>query len=265
VVSRVQAGLDSRVPWLALVVAFSPTLAQWARGLREYPEDRVALLAPLLLGLAISRDSGVTSPSRRDGALALGFGIGLELLGLLSDAQSVSALGFPIAALGVARWLGHPRPVVMALLFFAVPLPDSILMLSSPELETAVAHAASATLRALGFAVEARGFSLLATAGRIELQPAACGAVLATAFAALGWYSAVRSGGGFVKALRRGALAALCALPVQALVVVVSGVLLAQGLRDAGWLWLTQGGWIASSVVGLAWIHGRASAMRRTA
>ena len=151
---------------------------------------------------------------------------------------------------------GHPRIAVTALVFFAIPLPTSVVGLTSPALETALARAAGAILGGLGAPVEAIGFSLVAPAGRIDLGPVDGGANLAFAFAALGWYSAVRAGGGDIRrAALRGVCSALLAIPLQPLVIVAAGALLGAGLPAAGLFWLRQGSWIAGSALGLAWLH----------
>jgi hypothetical protein len=185
----------------------------------------------------------------------------MEVLGILAGSWSIARLGLPVAALGLARWRGSPRSAAIALLFFAIPLPDTLVLLSSPSLETAVTQLAGAALRALGAPVEAIGFTLVAAAGRIELGPAEAGLTLAVAFAALGWYSAARRGEGVGPAALRAACAAWLAIPVQWLVVLTAGGLLAAGLPDLGELWLRQVSWIAASLLALGWMKRRSPAL----
>jgi hypothetical protein len=235
-------------------------LVDLARSLAEHPEDRVTLLAPLLLILALRGAPAQPAAPRRDGAVAIALGAALQLLGIHAGSWSIARLGLPVAALGLARWTGRPRSAVMALLFFAVPLPDTLALLLSPALEARVAGAAGALLSALGAPVQALGVSLAAATGRIDLDPADGGATLAVAFAALGWYEAVRRGEALGRAALRAALAPCLAIPVQTLVVAVTGGLLAAGLEDAAELWLRQGAWPALSLLGLAWVERRSRA-----
>lgn len=259
---RTTPGLESTAPWLALLAAFSPVLVDLARNLAEDPKVRVTLLAPLLLLLALRERPAEAAPSQRDGAVAIAIGVALEMLGIATRSWSIARLGLPVAALGLARWMGRPPGVSMALLFFAIPLPDSVVSLPSPALEAALARAAAAILRVPGASVEAIGLSLVAPAGRIDLLPVDGGASLAVALGALGWYSAARVGAGVGLAVLRAALACLLAMPLQLLALLVTGVLLAVGLRDAGELWLRQGAWIALGGLGLLWLQRHSTPAR---
>ncbi len=252
---RPTIGFESLVPWLALMAAFSPVLVDLAHNLAGFPEDRVTLLAPLLLLLAIRRNGAVQLAGRRDGVVAIAIGAALQMLGIIAESWSIARLGLPVAALGLARWRGRPRLVVMALLFFVIPLPDSVVSLPSPALETAAARVTSALLRSVGVPVEAIGFSLVTAAEQIALRPESCGTSLAFAFTALGWSSAAVARLDIRRSAFRAALCSLLAVPVQLLVLLLAGALLARGLADAAEFWLYRVAWILASVVGLAWIH----------
>jgi hypothetical protein len=256
---RLRRAVDTWLPWLALTVGFSPVLFDLAGNLIDHPESRFTLLAPVLLVLALWRDPARRTERHWVGALAIAFGIALELLGILTDAWSIARFGLPVAALGLAFWLGAPRLTAIALVFFAIPPPDFVVLVASPTLELALARFTSTLLRGLGLPVEAYGFSLVAEVGRIELRPLECGVALAFTLAALGWYAAaiadLRIGSVPLRAIRAG----LLAIPLELLVTLITGVLLGMGARNAGQFWLTHGAWIAASLVGLAWIHGRAA------
>jgi hypothetical protein len=247
--------IERHASWLALAVAFSWAIVDLAKDLIDYPATRYTMLAPLLLVLAVRARASEQAPRHRDGAIGIALGIAAQTLGILTQSWSIARFGLPVACVGLARFVGWPPVAVVALTFFAIPPPDVIAMLPSPELETGVARVAGAILHGVGFPIESRGFSLVAPAGRLELGPAECGITLAFVAAALGWYSAVRTGGGVARALRRAVLAALLALPIQGLVVLASGAALAGGWKDAGRLLLLHGGWIGLSAAVLAWLH----------
>jgi hypothetical protein len=258
-----RAGVGCYASWIALAVAFSPVLVGLARSLAAEPENRAVLVAPVLLLLAL-RGNAANAPARRRAAgSAIAVGVALELLGLISGTRSVARMGLPIASLGVAGWMGRPPLVVAALLFFAIPIPDTVLLLASPALESAVVEAASAILRELGASVQAHTNSLMASASRINLHPMDGGASLAIVLGALGWYSAARVGDGIRRAGRLAALFCLLALPLQVLVVVLSGALLAAGMLDASRFWLRHVAWLTVFVVGLACVHRSGSARAR--
>jgi hypothetical protein len=246
-----RAGLGSYVSWIALAVAFSPVLQDLGRNAALHPEDRVTLLAPVLLLLALRGESTRAPSARRDGALAIALGVGMEWIGLASEASSIARLGLPVAALGLARFTGRPAVATAALLFFAIPVPDSLVLLVSPALQSATVEALGALLRRAGASVQSDGLAWIGPGKRIVLDPAEGAATLALALAALGWYSALRGGRGLARAALRAALLAALAVPLQIAVMGITGALLAADLGSLASFWLHQGAWIAVALVGL--------------
>jgi hypothetical protein len=257
-----RVGLGCYASWIALAVAFSPVLVDLGRTVAQSAEDRVIVLAPLLLLLSLRGEPTTLARGHRDGVLGIALGIGLELIGLASGSQSIARLGLPIAALGLARLSGWPTLGSTALLFFAIPLPDTLVLLASPALQSAMVEATGALLRGAGASVQADGLALIGPAKRIVLDPAEGMASLALALAALGWYSALRAGTGVGSAASRAALLVPLALPLQMIVMLVTGALLAAGLGGAAGFWLRQGGWLALSLLGLLWIERGAAGPR---
>lgn len=225
------------------------------------PEDRVTLLAPLLLLLAIRHEwDSPPAAGRRDGLLAILVGGALEIVGIAGESWSIARLGLPVAALGLARWRGAPRPVVMALALFAIPPPHSVISLTSPALESALARAAAALLAGAGLPVQAVGPVLGTAHDSIHLAPHQGGATLAVAIAGMGWYAAVRAGAGFGTAALQASLAALLALPLQLGALLVTGALVGLGRPELGEFWLRNLAWIVVSGLGLFWVHRPAAA-----
>ncbi len=244
-------------PWIALLVAFSPILVNLVRNASAHPDDRLTLMAPLLLLLAAWQRPVEHAVGRADGLIAIGIGAAMQLFGLLGGSWSLARLGLPVAALGLARWRGAPSLAVAALLFFAIPLPDTVVRLPSPGLETALARSAGFLLSSLGAPIEVGGATLSAAAGRLNLYAPQGGASLAFAFASFGWYAAVSRGAGIASASFRAALASVAAIPAQWMVVLVTAALLAAGDREAAKLWLREAGWIVLAVLALAVLHHR--------
>ena len=108
-------------------------LVDLARNVAAQAEDRVTLLAPLLLLLALRSDANAPAPPRRDGLVALAAGVVLEVFGVAAESWSLARLGLPVAAMGLARYAGRPPVAVAALLLFAIPLPDTLVTLPSPR------------------------------------------------------------------------------------------------------------------------------------
>jgi hypothetical protein len=250
-----RAGLGCYASWIALAVAFSPVLVDLARNLAQVAEDRVTLLAPVLLLLSLRGATAAPARGHRDGVIGIVLGIGLELIGLASESQSIARVGLPVAALGLARLYGRPAPGSAALLFFAIPVPDTLVLLAGPALQGTMLEATGALLHALGAPVHAHGLELVGPTKRIVLDPAQGAASLALALTALGWYSALRAQAGVGSAARRALLLAPLALPLQMLVMLGTGALLAAGLGDAARFWLRHGAWLALCLLGLLWIE----------
>jgi hypothetical protein len=250
--------LQVAAPWLALLAGFSPVLADLARNLRESPEDACFLLpAVLLVPGALGARAMPPAPLRRDGILLVAAGAALEILGIATGSWSLARLGLPLAALGVARLRGAPPPAVMALGFLAVPIPDSVLALTSPALESALARAAAGLLHLAGVRIEVVGFSLLADRGRIDVEPSDTGLPLAVVLAAVGWFGAIRRGSVVPIAARQALGCASLALPIQVLGIAWAGLLSALGADLAAWSWLKQGLWVSVALGGLGLLARR--------
>lgn len=228
------------LPWAGLLVAFSPVCLDLAESWWRTGEERLSLIGPVLLAVGVwARAPDPAREPRRDGAVAVGAGALLELLGVAAGAWSLARAGLPIAVLGMARMKGRPPLAVAALSLFAVPLPGTLVSLASPELPTLFARAAAGAWRVVGGEVAATGQTLLAPQGHVAVYDT--GLRLAAAFAGAGWLSAVLDRASLLRALPRVAGFALAGLLVQAL-----GVAIAAGLLDAGrpaWAerWLVAG------------------------
>lgn len=243
--------------WIALLFAFSPVLVDLARNLAAHPEDRVTLIAPLLFFTALRRSSAPDLGASWDGIGAIALGLGLELLGILTGSPSVARLGLPIACLGLARISGRPPIAVIALLFFAIPPPYSVVALASPTLETALAHGASFIVSTVGAPVVAVGSTVHGPSGSLVLYATDSGASLAFGFAGVGWYATLHAWPGFARAALRAALAAALALPAQLLVVTLTTALLGMGLRSTARFWLREGAWLVAILAAFAVVELR--------
>lgn len=252
---RTTAGIGSFAPWLALFVAFSPILLDLAGQLAELPEERGIAFVALLLLLAILQDPVEEAASgHAAGLLGVGIGVLLLILGIVTGSWSIARVGLPVAALGLAIARGAPRPMVMVLAFLAIPIPHSLVLLTSPELETMLTRAAMGALSALGHSIPTTGASIGAAPDTIHLVPHQGVVTLGVPLAALGWYSAVREGSSPRTAVLRAAAGGLLALPLQLVVLIVTGALVALGRPELGEIWVRHIGWVAVSGCGLVWV-----------
>ena len=252
-------GTASILPWCALLLGFSPVLADLVANWRLIAEDRATLLVLVLLAAAlVQARSRPASRPRADGLVWIAAGAALELFGVVANAWSLARFGLPLAAVGLARYQGRPALAVVALAFGVVPLPDTVLGLTSPALESQLGAAAVATARVLGAgSVRAAGPSLVAPDGRIDLEPADGGLPLAALLACTGWFLALRREAaprGLVAGAVRGGLWAVPAQPLGLLGVVL---LLEAGAPGAAWAWLRYG--IAGVACGALLAAGLAS------
>lgn len=243
------------VLWIALLAGFSPTLAEYTRGLGgENPSSPLStLLAPLLLVLCVWQGRGGVDPPRRSGGLLIGLGLLLELVGIALGVWTVAWLGFPIAALGLALWTGRPSWRVAALTFGLVAVPVTVQAAGSPGPESALLRGACAPWRAVGVAFECTGPVASLGATRLELGPGDLGWTLAWVLAQLGWFRAVYTGAPAAEALRRALAFASATLLLQPVAVGVALGLLAGGFERAARPWLSEGVWLLCSAVIVLW------------
>ncbi|HVP31959.1 MAG TPA: archaeosortase/exosortase family protein [Myxococcota bacterium] len=242
--------------WLALLAAFSPVLAGVMGDFRVEGVQWGPPIAALLLGLAAMRErgSGAGRPAPR--RLAGGFlllGVALELLGLAADSAAVARAGLPLAVIGLAAWLRAPSLRVSLLALWLVPLPTTLLALTSPGLEGLWAGIAARMLRALGWAVQAGGSLLRTPQATLTLDPRDGGVPFAHLLAALGWYRSLRLGPG-LGAPVRGAVCWAVWAPLLQLGATACGLaLLALEGREACLFGLRDAPALVATALALTW------------
>lgn len=281
-------GAVSILAWLALGVAFSPVVGGMLRDLPPDGAQPTPLVAAVLL-IAIARreaaatagaslqsrpsrpsgpsgrsgssePSGPSDPSAASGRSArlralglLAIGLGLELLGLATDAATLACAGLPFAVIGLAGWLGAPRLPVALLAIWLVPLPVSLLAVTSPELESLWARLAAGLLRAFGLDLEGGGSLLRASGAVLSLSAAEGGATCAHLLACLGWYRGLVPGADWRPPLWSALRWALAAPLVQLGATLLALVLLDARGREAALLGLRLIPVLIAVAVALLW------------
>lgn len=245
------------VAWLALGAAFSPVLAGIVRDIPPKGSQAAPLVAAALLALAAGARAPLAGPapagSRRGALGCLALGIALELFGLATDAVTVARAGLPFGVLGLAAWLGAPRRDVALLSLWLVPLPVSLLSITSPELESLWGRLAAAPLQAFGLPVEGAGALLRAGDTVLSLGPADGGGATAHLLACLGWYRGLAAGSGWRAAARSALGWALAAPVVQLGAMLLALVVLQSEGREAGLLALRVAPALVLVGLALAW------------
>jgi hypothetical protein len=252
--------------WLALLLAFSPVLASVVPDLGLAPRHAFVVFVGLLLGaLLIRQRREPARPGRRAGLGLLLLGLVLELLGLAGETQILARLGLPVAALGLALWRGAPAPLSLSLGFWMVPLPNTLVELTSPGLEAAWARLAAGLWSALGLPLQATGITLEGPLQRLVLRSENGGLLNAHCLAAVGWFLAVWRGGGTARALRGATLGYALGFLLQPPAVLLAGLLVALGQRELARAWLTHGVWLLGCGLWLAWSCRRRAGARSPA
>jgi hypothetical protein len=243
--------IHSSAAWIALGVAFLPVLTELVGRVADGPNQLSFLLAPLLLVLCAWRGPAQAAVPHRDGLLLLFVAVVLQFVGIASQTVFIGRLGLALAVVGMARWLGSPKPSVALLALAAIPIPVAAVSFTTPWLETLWAGAATQFVQLLGGDVSVSGPLFRSSAGRLELMPSDGGLPLLRTLIGLGWYSAARLALSSRALLGRAALGALLAGPIQLIGVTIAVFLLTFGLADVARVWLDHGLWmgVAACVV----------------
>ncbi len=238
--------------WLVLVAGFSPAIAEYARGIPEASPPST-LLAPVLIAICAWRGVASAEEPRRAGLALIGAGLLLELVGIALRTWTIEWLGFPVAVLGLALWLGRPSWRVALLAFGLIPVPTSLQIAFTPSAETALLDGACAAWRALGLVFSCTGPVARLGDRSLELQPYDVGWALLPALAQLGWFLAVSRGASVPRTLGTALTFAAAALVVQPLAIGLALALFAAISPDAAEAWLAHGVWLAAAVCVVLW------------
>jgi hypothetical protein len=238
--------------WLALFAGFSPVLTAFARHEAWYAPPST-LVAPVLIAVALARGIGVRDEPRRWDAALIAAGLAFELIGIALRTWTVAWLGFPIAVLGMALWLGVPSWRIAALAFGLVPIPEGIRGAFTPAAESALLSGACAAWRTLGVDFSCTGPVARLGARHLELVHDDVGWALAPLLAQLGWFVAVCAKASTARALRQALVFAVGTIAIQPLAVAVALGLLALGSGSVAHAFLSAGLWLGCTAVALLW------------
>jgi len=243
--------------WAALGAALSPALADLLEHLAGEPPDRYVVVAAVLIAASLGGAGATTprsSPRPALGLTVLAAAVLLELLGIASGSWSIARLAIPIAVLGMALSGGPLSPPVALLAFGLIPVPNFIVTVGTPEVESALARWLAGAVGPV-VEIEAAGPLLRSAGGRLELQPHDGPLRLAIVLAMLGWYAALRRREAWPAGLVRAVAFASGSLLLQPLALLLAVALLAAGAPAAAVVWLTTGSWLAVAAGGLLLIH----------
>jgi hypothetical protein len=245
--------------WLALLAGFSPVLAQFAR-FEAWFAPPSTLIAPLLIAVCLWRGCAPAEPPRRSGALLIAVGLLLEPIGIAVHTWTIAWLGFPLAAIGLALWLGTPSWRIAVLALGMVPIPDSIRTAGTPAPESALLAGACAAWRALGVAFSCTGPVARLGDRRLLFVSDDIGWTLAPLLAQLGWFAAVNRRASARYALRSALVSAAATAAIAPASIAIALGLLAVSSAAVARAWLAPGVWLVCLVAALLGSRRRAAA-----
>lgn len=243
------------MPWLALLAAFSPVLADLIRHLASEPWARYAFVFAPLLAVCV-----VTSRDRcrrsADGYLWLAVGVGIEFFALVGNMARFGRPAFALGVIGLCRAFGLASTRVAALALWLTPVPRFILTRFSPEVETALLDLVSRAAWVLGAEFRVEGSRVLAHSAVLELYPSDGGLPLVALLSGLGWYASLRAGDRLWATLQRAMVWGAMALPIQIFAISVAVGTLAAGMPSAS-RFLLDHLWVGATLTGVVWIELR--------
>ena len=227
--------------WFALALALSPTLYEWARHLAADDSREFSSLLPVVLMILANRLLPRLEPkhSRAWGITLITGAMVLQMIGILADSWTLARLGVPIACLGMAQILGYPQPRSVLLIFFAVPLPTSIMSLTTPWLESSYVWP-TAELFNQGFGAElsTSGPLFLWSGNFFELGAPDGGWITSLVLVQLVWFLGLVLAWSLSRTIMLCAIAILLVWPLQWLGVLLAlaiGITFSPGLA-ASWM-----------------------------
>ena len=242
---------SSLLLWLALLAGFSPVLVAFVRQ-EAWSAPSSTLAAPILIAICLWLGADTIERPRTGGAALIATGLLLELVGIALEIWTIAWLGFPVAVIGLALWLGRPSWRIAALALGLVAIPESIRLAASPGPESALLSGVCAAWHALGVDLACIGPVARFADRRLELQPADVGWTLAPLLAQLGWFRAVIDGASGPRALRGALACAAAVVVVQPLSIGLALGLLIVSSEGVASAWLSHGVWIVCTIVALA-------------
>lgn len=229
--------------WLALLVGFSPVLADLLRVYAEHPWARVCLLFPALAWWAASRLEAARPEPARWGLVLVFAGIVIELIAVGSQLVRFGRFGLLLALIGFCAWRGLCSRRTAFLLAWAVPLPATVINGLSPWPEQIYGTALRGLFSSSSMPLQQLGTDLFVQARELPLIPADGGVPVLVAVAGFVWFGAIRS------RVSQSTLGRFALVGVS-LCVLVQGLILLAGVlvfRDGAAASTIRSGWDLAS------------------
>lgn len=235
--------LEEGALWLALLLAFSPTLLglveHWLA--RSWPRYSLAFL-PLLIW-SIRCDSA-KRPLFREG-LAL---IIVSVVGqLLASLAAVTFVARPLAAVAVIGLLllrGLATPGTALLTLWIVPVPYMAIRALAGDAPAAFCSAAATALGVLGAPVDVVDNTMRVGEARLSVTSPWGGLLIFAHMTGLAWYFSRRRTLGHLATAGALLAAAALALPVQLIAITLAGAFLYAGSASTARFVLDPGSWL---------------------
>jgi hypothetical protein len=236
---------------LALAVALAPVVEEIGRHVAAN------LWATYVLGMAALAAAAYalaepTGRAHRDGIAWIAAALALELIGLLAGPAQIGRGALPLAAFGFARLRGRPGLAGALLALWLIPIPNLLLRIPSPGLETLFLTLAARGATLFGAEPVLSGVQVAVGDVGLRVHRGDGGVPLAVALAGAGWYVAVRRGAGLAGAAA-GALRFAAAAPFLQLATLTGVVAALPSLgSELARSVLTFAPWLAVTAAALA-------------
>jgi len=249
--------------WGALLIGFSPVLADLLRVYAEHPWARVSLIFPALAWWASRLESARPEPARW-GLFLIVAGIAIELIAVGSSVVRMGRVGLLLGIIGFCVWRGLCSRRTTFLLAWSVPLPATVMNWLSPWPEHVYGALLRGVLGSSASPVQQLGTDLFVAARELALIPADGGLPIVIAVMGFVWFGSIVAQTGTRETVRVALAAGLLGIIAQG-VILFAGVLIfregatAEAVRS-GWDLATQ---VAPVLIGAGWVWFMAQASPR--
>ena len=241
-----KASATNWILWGALLLAFSPVLADQGQHWLDSEWSRYSILFVPLLAWAVYR-SPAQEPRRKLGLALVAFSLVIELVVARGAMIELARPAFSLAVIGlvVATGLAPVRTALLAL--WIVPIPSFLIdVVGGSDLALDPFASLAELLSRLGLDLEVTGRLLVSGGQELSIDSSFAGLPLFALLSGLGWYRALRLKLRPLATLRCLLLHLLCGAPIQLGAAVLAMVAFSLGAEVTSEILLEPVPWLMS-------------------